>query len=610
MNPTLVVMAVRAAIRLGRAGEQAFGQYARDRAAMLPLLEKVEFPKADLVHGFFVINDDLLSAEARPAWDSFRQKSGAPHVVGDFDIISAEYARAQAAMDQGLKPLADEFAGQWMIRQWARGEQPPGPVARMVLTIVDVAAEFAAQDPRLFGVGGNAEVLVRALAANIASFLPDDASELGPRNLLGERLAGMFLRSALAALSEHPGVIEEQHVQRLVKGALPPLIAAFPKSLAQQVEWRNVLDSLLGPVASESMRAVAREPGAFFGGRFGDDGLLGPLTASFLLRAADLGFERTFSRAGAVALYKATLAFAAARPDLFLGKPADATDRLLAAVFQELAAVADQHSPPFDTELLASLGAATLEAAGLAAGERLTGDGPWHDVLARLLTPVIAATARALRTGDKGALRLLSTRDNLESFVRIAVTQIAATPGMVTSRDNAEVNALVGAIAATMAADEHLLLSQEDWAAVIQVVCAEVAANPGRLLGFSPGSAADTLLAVLMRDLMVVAGAEWKQHGRAGGAVLFGATLRDALITVVRASASQAAAARLNSAKVRQLATRLSALVAGDVGLYGSREWLWLYGVLIRQVIDTGAVPDLDDQSVINAALAGGGVST
>jgi hypothetical protein len=132
-----------------------------------------------------------------------------------------------------------------------------------------------------------------------------------------------------------------------------------------------------------------------------------------------------------------------------------------------------------------------------------------------------------------------------------------------------------------------------------------------RLVGLDEGAVGDTLLAVLLQDLVAVAGAQWKQKGRAGGSVLFGATLRDALITVVRASASQAAASLLNSAKVKQLAARLSALVAGDPGVYGSKEWLWLYGVLIRQVIDTGAVPDLSDQKTINAALAAGaGAST
>jgi hypothetical protein len=610
MNPTLIVMAVRAAIRLRRTGEQAFGQYARDRAIMLPMLQKVELPKAELMRAFFLNHDEMLSPEALPAWKSFRNEPGASRVVGDFDVIAAEYARAQATLDQNLEPLADDFAGQWMIEQWARGDRPPGPLARVVLTIVDVAAEFVAQDPRLFGVGGNAEVLVQALAANLSALIPDDTNELGPRNLLGERLAGMFLKSALGALSEHPdALIEQVHVQSLVRGALPPLIAAFPDSLEEQVKWRAVMDSLVGPVATEGMKAIAQDPRAFFGSRFGADGLLGPLTSSYLLKAAELGFERTFSRAGAVEIYKATLAFAAARPDLFVGKVADASDELLTVVFKDLVAAADAHSPPFDANLLAQLGAVTLEAAGRAAGARLESGGPWQSVLSRILTPVVAATAKALRTADKGALRLLSTPTNLESFVRILVTQIANTPGMVTSTGNPEVNALVGSIAAAMAADEHLLLSADDWMAIVTAAAAEVAANPGRLLPLGDGVVANTLLTTLLQDLVAVASAQWKRDGRGSGTVLFGATLREALIVAIRACASQATASLLNSAKLKQLASQITARVAGNSGRYGSKEWLCLYRVLITQVIDTGALPDPLDDRTIEAALAAAGVT-
>ncbi|HTU64890.1 MAG TPA: hypothetical protein VMF52_02980 [Steroidobacteraceae bacterium] len=605
MNPTLILMAVRAAIRLGRAGEQAFGQYARERDILLPMFKTVTFPNEEMVRGFFVINKAMLSAEARPAWESFTKKAGAPPVVGDFDILVAEYARAQAALDSKVQPLADEFAGQWMIRQWAQGEKPPGPLAKVVLTIVDVAAEAAAQDPRLFGVGGNAEVLVKALAANIAAFIPDDTDQLGPRNQLGERLAGMFLKSALGALSEHPdALIDQSHVQQLVKGTLPTLVAAFPDTLAKQVDWRNVMDSLLGPVTSAGMKIVAQDPRAFFGSRFGDDGLLGPLTGAYLLKAADLGIERTFSRAGAVEIYKATLAFAAARPELFVGKAANATDQLITAVFKDLVAVADQHSPPFDRDLLAQLGAVTLDAAARAVGARLDAGGSWENVVSRILTPVVAATSTALRTGDKGALRMLASPATLESFVRIIVTQIAGTPGMITTTDNPEVNALVGSIAAAMAADENLLLSREDWMSIVSVAAAEVAANPGRLLGVQPGTATNTLLSTLLQDLLAVANARWQQGARAGGTVLFGETLREALITAISASASQATAALLNSAKVKQLAAQLTELVATKMGIYGSKEWLCLYRVLITQVIDTGALPDPLDDRIINAALA------
>jgi hypothetical protein len=609
MNPALIVMAVRAAIRLRRTGEQAFSQFARDRAVLLPRIVAVEFPEDDVMQGFFLTHKAMLSPEALPAWRSLRNEPGAPHVNGDREVIAAEYVRAQAALDGDLQPLADDFAGQWIVEQWSRSNRPPGPLMKVALTIVDVAAEFAAQDPKLFGIGGNAEILVQALATNISGFIPDDTDQLGARNLLGERLAGMFLKSALGALSEHPDALDKEHVQRLVCGALPPLIAAFPATLDEQIRWRDVMDSLLGPVAAEGMKVIAQNPRAFFGQQFGEEGLLGPLTSSYLLKAAELGFERIFSRAGAIGIYKATLAFAASRPDLFIGKAATANDQLLAAVFADLVAIAEQHSPPFDRDLLAHLGAVTLEAAGRAAGARLDSGGPWHKVLSRILAPVVAATTKALQAGDKGALRMLSSPASLESFVRIIVTQIASTPGMISATDNPEVNALIGAIAAAMAADEHLLLSSEDWLAIVTLAASEVAANPGRLLGLAPGIIANTLLATLLQDLVIVANAQWKADGRASGTVLFGDTLREALITVVRASASQATAALLNSTKLRELANAISVLVAGNPGLYGSKEWLCLYRVLITQVIDTGALPELDEQTISAALTAAAGVS-
>ncbi|MET0657418.1 MAG: hypothetical protein ABW110_04580 [Steroidobacteraceae bacterium] len=604
MNPTLVIMAVRAALRLARSGEQAFGQYARDRDAMLPLIASVQFPQVDVVRGFFLMNENLVSATVRPAWEALK-KAGPGVIPRDFDLVAAEYARAQALQDPAIKPMADEFAGWWVVKQWGRGKEPPGPLARVVLTIVDVAAEFAAHDPKLFGVGGNAEVLVRALATHIAELVPDDTNNLGPKNLLGERLVGLFLKSALRALSEHPeALVEQQHVQQLVKSTLPKLVDALPATLAEQVKWREVMDTLLGPVAAEAMTAVAQDPRAFFGRRFGDEGLLGPLTRTYLLKAAEQGLDQTFTKAGVVTLYRATLAFAAARSDLFIGKPADASDRFLATVFQDLVAVAKDHSPPFDGNLLAHLGASTLEIAARQGSALLDPTKPWDSVIAKTLTPVVAATVRALRSGNSGGLKQLASPTSLEAFIRIIVAQIARTPGMVTSSDNGEVNRLVAAIAATMAADDNLLLSQDDWLVIVAAAAEEVAANPDRLLAVKATGSDGTLLATLLRDLILVAGEQWKKNAREGGTVLFGATLREAMVIAIRASAGQAVDAMFNAAKLKQLAAQITTLVAEKAGKYGSKEWLCLYRVLIMQVIHTGALAEPLDEITINAALA------
>jgi hypothetical protein len=352
------------------------------------------------------------------------------------------------------------------------------------------------------------------------------------------------------------------------------------------------------------MTVVAQNPRAFFGQRFGDDGLLGPLTRTYLMKAAEQGLDATFTKAGVVSLYRATLAFAAARPDLFIGTPDDATERFLTAVFQDLATVTRNHSPPFDTNLLAQLGATTLEIAGRQASTLIDPTKPWENVLGQMLTPVVAATVNALRTGNSGGLKQLASPASIEAFIRIIVTQIARTPGMITSTGNVEVNRLVAAVAAAMAADENLLLTQDDWLTIVAAAAEEVAANPGRLLGIKGTGTDGTLLSIVLGDLIKVASEQWKKSGREGGAVLFGPTLREAVIVAIRASAGQAADAMFNAAKLKQLATQITTLVAEKAGKYGSKEWLCLYRVLITQVILTGALADPLDETTINAALA------
>src|SRR5258706_7936553 len=123
---------------------------------------------------------------------------------------------------------------------------------------------------------------------------------------------------------------------------------------------------------------------------------------------------------------------------------------------------------------------------------------------------------------------------------------------MIVSTDNVELKRLVSAIAGAMAQDEHMLLSQADWMAILTTAAEEVAANPGRLLGMTGGTVTGSLLATLLNDIHSVAVEAWKSNARAGGAVLFGATLRDAMQIAIRACAGQAAAALLNSAKVKE----------------------------------------------------------
>jgi hypothetical protein len=605
MTPNLVIMAVRAAVRLGRAGQEAFGQFARDRAVMLPFVERIRFPKRDIVVGFLLTRQQSISAEAQPYWKSVLNQGA--HLAGDFDVVSTEFARIQALndADANLKPLADETTGLWMVEQWAKGAEPPGPLARVVLTIVDVAAEFAAQDPKLFGIDGNAELLVKALATRLADFIPDDANDFGPKNHLGGRLAGIFLRAGLAALSEHPeAVIEEERFQRLVKNTLPKLVDSLPDALDKQIQWRGVVEALLGPVANEAVRTLAADPSAFLGERLGEDDLLGALSRTFLLKAADIGLDEIFTKSGAVQLYKATVQLARARPELFLGDAAATSDKLVAAVFRDVAQVLEDSSPPFDHHVVAQLAAATVETLGREASAMLDPEQPWENMVSQTLKPALHALATEIRAGNRGALRRLGSQANVEAVIRIVMAQISRTPGMV-APDNPEIAAIVSAIAKAMAEDERLLLTHEDWMAVLRTALEEAAANPGRLVHLT-AEHPDGPLSRTIRDLLAVATAHWESLGRIGGAVLFGPTLREALMTAIRAAASHSSAALTNGARVRELAETLSRTIATNADRYGSKEWLYLYRALLTGVMESGLLQPLDE-AAIDAALAGTG---
>jgi hypothetical protein len=603
MDPTLVVLAVRSAVRLVHAGEAAFGQYARDREALLPVVQAIAFPAADLIRGEFETQPELLRDEIRPYWESFIKK-GSARLAGDADVMAAEYARVQALKRPDGKSAPDEITGIWIVTQWSKAATPVGPIARVVLTIVDVAAEFAAQDATIFGIGGNAEILVQALALHIAELVPDDTQDLGPRNLLGQKLAGLFLKAGLSALSEHPeAVIESAHVQSLVKSTLPKLIDALPGGL-EQVEWRNVIEALVGPVASEALRAVAQNPQAFFGRKFANDDLLGALTRTFLLKTADVGIGEIFSRAGAVSLYKATLKLASQRPELFLGAPSDTTDKLVAALFHDLSAALAQSSPPFDEDLIVELAGSAIDTVAREGSALLDPDKPWQNLLASTLTPTLTAIADALKQHDTGAAKRLVSGDALKEMVRIVVAQIARTPGMVTSTDNAEVNGLVSAVAGAMAQDANLLLSHDDWMQILAIAAEEVAANPGRLIPKKIGGAARNLLAELLGDLASVAADQWKQRGRTGS-VLFGPTLREAMTIALRAAAGNSAAALANRAGLKDLAVKLSDLVAARPDQLGSKEWLRLYRALIVKVLESGAIKKIDD-TIVRTVLSAG----
>ena len=437
MNPVLVSLGIQAVVRLTRAGTDAYAQYARDRDVLLPMVNKITVGSRQVVQDFFELNPHRIQHEALGHWASFNGK--APHLAGDADMMAAEYARCMAEDNNAADDLASEVAGFWIVAQWGKNAGV-GPFGRVIVTMADVALEFAAHDPSLFGIQGRADPIIKALAANLADLIPDDASDLGAKNLLGERFAGIFLRGALKSLGEHPdALIEEAHLQVLVKNTLPKLLEALPDGLDLPAK-RDVVEALLGPIASTAVATIAENPAAFFGHQFKNDEPLGALTRTFLLKVANIGLGETITRAGAIELYQSALGLAQAQPELFIGSPSNNAEKLVSALFANLAATLEASDPYFDHGTVTRLLATAVDTVGKNAGSLLDPSKPWEQVFGQALAPILAALTESLQTSNTGALKRLVSGAGLTEFVRIVLAQASKTPGMIVEGSNPELD--------------------------------------------------------------------------------------------------------------------------------------------------------------------------
>ncbi|MBP1686501.1 MAG: hypothetical protein H6Q33_2644 [Deltaproteobacteria bacterium] len=608
MDPSIIVFGIRTLLRLRREGIAAVKQYERDKAVLFPDAISADFRDIDFIRDtFFPDHSDLITAGGALAkfWHGTRP---AP-VPGALEALymTAVQLRAddaakkhEASAERGI-----EVGGALMIQQWADGKGPVGAMGRMVLSLTDIALEFVGANPSLLGIGGDGEKLVAALAANLSEMIPDDAEDFGGKSQLAERFVGIMLRAGLKTLNDQPDwVVRTTDLQQLVKHTLPPLIAALPEKLSEQSQWRDVADALLGPAASAAMATVAANPSAFLGATFDPHRAMGALTQAMLREACRTGLKQQFTETGFVALYTATLGVAAERPELFVGRPGTPTEQLAVDLFGDVAGALKASPPPFDKDLGAHLAVAVLDAVKDNGLNFLDASAPWESAVGAMALQVVDGLKVALTDPATGGIKSVFTQRQLLEFARIFLAQAAKTPAMIAG-GNMELQAIVGGVAAAMSQDKDLLLTPDDWLTIAAVAAEEGAANPQRLFPTAAGSLG--VGAELLKDLLAVATAECG-GGRNAGGVLFGATLREAMVLALRTAAGNVKAAAEYQAALKDLAKTLSEFVRGHPNQYGSEQWLVLYRHLIPRVLQGGAMGTLTKRQ-INTIL-GRGAST
>jgi hypothetical protein len=602
MNPALILFGIQSVIRLGRVTNEALEQWARDDEAIFPEIKEPDLDREVYVNAFFIQDkySQYVEGDGAPFAEYWSDSAVIPKKTAIDALFTASVKIVAEKGGDTNRTLAPSAV--FLVKQWNPGKGPISPWARIILTAGDIALEYVAADPSILGLGGNGEKLIAAYAKNLSDLLPDDGN-FGPKENFAQRLTGVFLRAGLDTISRNPEwLVSEEHLQELISSSVKPLAKALPDTITEQLKWREVTDAIMGPAASAALETVAKHQTAFLGSDFKPDKALGAVTQALFLEAAKDGLKDQFARDGLIGLYKAALNVAAEKPRLFLKGEGPDVD-FARDVFSKFAKVFKDSPPPFDGEVIVALASASLEAVGNNVHRFADDTDPWAQTAADMMQSLTLKFKDALDTNKK--LNDAFTREQLIELGRILLSRMAETPRMVLGSGSEVYEGLLTAVAAAMKEDKNLLLSGDDWIQIVETAAEEAAANPARLFQFDPDDPDDILAAKLIRVVLKSANEILKAPDLKGKTVLFGKTLRGAIIVVLRATSGNPQDAQKTLTQIEELVKQLNLFVAENHNRFGSKEWLRLFRVLLGELLDGKGLPELTEESASDILKGG-----
>ena len=612
MNPTLIILGIQATLRAAQAGADLYREHARDRKVFLPNLELPEGARDEQLHLFLKKNPQLARShpELSLLWDDVDEKLK----TTDPKFIDPAYAimLQHEAKLQLIKGGKDEntanseaklLAAGRMVEQWREDREPPSAMIRMALTLTDIGLEFVASNPSILGVSSRGEKLIAAFAKNMSALIPDDAAAFGAKTDFADRVLGIFLRAGLGTLASNAATaFKDEDIAKILTGVTKPIVEALPKSIEEQIRYRDLVDALAGPSAEAAFRLLAENTETYLGKDFADDTALGAVTSALFeqikVTVHGASLVDVFCEQGVIRLYQAGLAVAVERPGLFIGEDNSPRTKLFGELLSGAAATLRAH-PCFKGPMAASLAAMVVEVVGHNAPAllKLNPEEPWENVATKFLEQVITGLADALNTleangSPRGAFKSFSSEQLLE-FVRSILTQVAQTPGMLGIR-RSEVQSIIAGMAEAMAADDRLLLSADEWIKIAGVAAQRAASNPGRLFGLSTENQGGALAVTVIKAVLEVAGDTWTD--RSERPLLFGDTLESALEAVIKALAGNVTAIAKNPNLVEQFLRKLLAKASANPEKFGSDGLIKVFHAFIGSVLASGTLPS--DQKI------------
>jgi hypothetical protein len=621
ITPAMVILAVRALVRVGAAARESYEQKIRDAEILMPLPEQIDLDP--VTHIRAIAKDNrfkdrfLADGDLAPYWDANKKapldgEEAQRKIIEAVELIwETELATPPNVKTMTGGGLKGQEAGYMILKQWAEGAEPPPPMARVVLTLAEVTLEFVGTNPSILGMGSSGEKLITALSENLRELLPDadnpqdwTAAEWSKFYFV-QRAMAIFLHAGLKTITEKPDVIiEEVEYRALVSNVLTPLVKTFEQDPQKVPSLLIFRDTLFGPMASAAFKTLAEHQEAFFGGRFSNSKAVGAVTKVLFETVAETGetnIRNVFTDEGLIQLYQAVLGVMVKRPEFFVGRGDSAEATLKRDLLLNVAKALQESPPPFTDELAAPLAIVALDALGNYAATSLDEENPWEAVAEESILAFVGGLKDGLKTGNmESTFAKVLSREQMVVLAEIFFAQAAETPGMLLpGSDNKELKNLVGAVANAMATDAARLLSGEDWLIIAQVAAEEAAKNPNRLFQIDVADPEGQLANMLIKQLLQGAADSFGEEARRDGKIMFGETLRDVIITTLHAAAGNIEGATAHIHELEALEKRINQLASNNKHRIGIREAKMLFKKLIVSIIDDGTViVERDNQRV------------
>jgi hypothetical protein len=593
-SPALIIFGVQSVVKLGMAAQKAYEQYVRDKEVSLPMLPVGSSDRL-LAEEFFrqpemqmwVTDSDGLGKHWVPGANPVvtgKIKAGPGHEIAIVDKWRKLAPRSAPGLSRGIASI--EYT---MVRQWAAQDphKPARPETRLILALADVALDFVSALPTLLASTGASQPVLKAiavLAAETRGVFPDlsDPEAWKGKKWLGANFGQSLLvaafRAGLATLAKHPElVVDEDHVQRLIAATIIPLKQAFDqaekdagdnpgKVINALLLGERLRDELLPGMVAAALRSVAADRNAFLssivrpvdGNR--TEKLIAALANGVLDEAAKLKAGELLERDTWLDFFRAGVAVIASQPELVVrgnndDENAKALKQLVADVGVALAAGLGKPG----RLLVIGIATAALDSAHSSLPMLLLPKDQWDGVAAALARSVIEGIKPALESDNPALLQRLASREQIAQMVSIVLKEVATTPALVIGNHaSAEAQAVLAAMAVTMAAKGADLLHAEGWLAVTAAAAEAAAANPGRLFRLAGG--ADTAIGAKLIGIALTQASISLKGAEDGKEAPFlaGALLQDTIVALLKLAARK----RLADKQVDRLSELLAGLVA------------------------------------------------